>query len=163
MKISKLISVSLFLVALSSVSCRSNKEVSESLSYYHFETTCINASPSGLLTMRAWGSGPDKSQAIEEAKKNAVSDVIFKGVKGAPSGYLSQPIVTEVNARERYAEYFDRFFAKGGEYKKFVKETSGSDGSRTKSKSDGRENFGVTVTVDRSALAAQLKNDGITK
>ena len=57
---------------------------------------------------------------------------------------MSQPIVTEVN-----------------EYKRFVKETSGSDMSRTKSKSDGRENFGVTVTVDRPALVRQLREDNV--
>lgn len=74
---------------------------------------------------------------------------------------MSQPIVTEVNACERYAAYFDRFFADGGEYKRFVKETSGSDMSRTKSKSDGRENFGVTVTVDRPALVRQLREDNV--
>lgn len=144
-------------------SCRGNKNVSESLSYYDFGTSYVNASPSGMVTIRSWGSGPDKSQAIEEAKKNAVADMLFKGFKGAPAGYMTQPIVTEVNARERYAEYFDRFFAKGGEYKKFVKETSGSDDSRTKSKSGGRENFGVTVTIDRPALAKQMREDGIIK
>lgn len=144
------------------VSCRSNKDVTGSLSYYNFGTTAISVLPSGLITMRAWGGGPDKARAIEEAMKNAVSDVIFKGVKGA-SGYAGQAIVTEVNARERYAEYFDLFFADGGEYKKFVTETSSKDKSRTRAKSDGRQNFGVTVTVDRNALKQQLRQDGIIK
>lgn len=144
-------------------SCRGNQNVSESVSYYNFGTSYVNASPSGIVTIRSWGSGPDKSQAIEEAKKNAVYDMIFKGIKGAPKGYMSTALVNEVNARERYAEYFDRFFAKGGEYKKFVKETSGSDNSRVKSKSNGRENFGVTVNVDRPALQKQLREDGIIK
>ncbi|MDE6361204.1 MAG: hypothetical protein K2L39_08290 [Muribaculaceae bacterium] len=140
--------------------CRGQKEVSATWSNYEFGTSYVNASPSGEVTIRSWGSGPDKAGAIEAAMKNAVNDVIFKGIKGG-NGYTSQPIVTEVNARERYAEYFDRFFADGGEYKRFVKETSGSDMSRTKSKSDGRENFGVTVTVDRPALVRQLRDDNV--
>lgn len=140
--------------------CRGHKEVSGTWSNYEFGTSYVNASPSGEVTLRSWGSGPNKSGAIEAAMKNAVNDVIFKGIKGG-KGYMSQPIVTEVNARERYAAYFDRFFADGGEYKKFVKETSGSDMSRTKSKSDGRENFGVTVTVDRPALVRQLREDNV--
>lgn len=44
-----------------------------------------------------------------------------------------------------------------------MKETSGSDNSRVKSKSNGRENFGVTVNVDRPALQKQLREDGIIK
>lgn len=149
-------------VAISISGCRSNLNVKDSVSYYHFDTSLVNASPSGLLTLRAWGSGPDKAAAINEAMKTAVYDVVFKGIAGSNS-YNCSPVVTEVNARERYAEYFDRFFADGGEYKNFVYETSNSDKSRTKSKSAGRENFGVTVNVDRSALQTQLRNDGIIR
>lgn len=140
--------------------CRSNQNVSDHLSYYKFETSSVNVSPSGIITVRAWGNGPDKRAAIETAMKNAVSDVIFKGVKGS-SGYAGQPIVTEVNARERYAEYFDRFFANGGEYTRFVTESSSKDKSRAKAKSNGRENYGVTLDIDRPALARHLSDDGI--
>lgn len=142
------------------VSCRSKQQVSDSYSYYKFETTAVSASPSGMLTVRAWGSGPDIANAIKEAQKNAVSDVIFKGVPGV-GNYMGKPIVNEVNARERYAEYFDRFFADGGEYQKFVKETSSKDGSRTEAKSKGRQNYGVTLDIDRNALRQQLLQDGV--
>ncbi len=154
------LSAACFVILMLVAGCRGQKEVSGAWSNYEFGTSYVNASPSGELTVRSWGSGSDKAAAIEAAMKNAVNDVIFKGIKGG-KGYLCQPIVTEVNARERYADYFDRFFADGGEYKNFVKETSGSDKSRTKSKSDGRENFGVTVTIDRPALLRQLRADNV--
>lgn len=140
--------------------CRGHKEISEAWSNYEFGTSYVNTSPSGDVTVRSWGSGPDKAQAIRAAMKNAVYDAVFKGIKGG-KGYLAQPIVTEVNARERYAEYFDRFFADGGEYRNFVKETSNDDMSRTRSKSQGRENYGVTVTIDRPALLRQLRADNV--
>lgn len=155
-----------FLIALSAIAavaftgCRGSQKVSSSMSYYNFESSHVATSASGAVTMRAWGSGPDKSSALLEAMKNAVSDVIFKGVKGG-SDYNCQPLVTEVNARERYAPYFDRFYANNGEFRKFVHETSNHDLSRIESKSLGRQNFGVTVTVDRPALRAQLIRDGI--
>ena len=31
-------------------------------------------------TLRAWGRGKNRTDAIEQAKKNAVRDVLFKGV-----------------------------------------------------------------------------------
>lgn len=149
-----------FAVLLLLSGCRTQNEVSGAWSTFNFSTSVVNTSPDGSVTVRVWGSGSNKASAIETAKKNALSDLIFKGVKGA-SGYQTQPIVTEVNARERYAEYFDRFFANGGEYLKFVKETSSSDKSRVRSKSDARENYGVTVTIDRPALVLQLRQDNV--
>lgn len=142
--------------------CRSKQAVNSSYSYQRFDTSAVNVSPSGSVTVRAWGSGHDRRSSMQTAMKNAVSDVIFKGLKGA-SGYSGQPIVTEVNARERYADYFDRFFADGGEYEHFVWESSTKDKSRTQAKSAGRENYGLTLEVDRPALVRQLTEDGIIK
>lgn len=142
------------------ISCRSKQTIGNSYSYYDFKSTLISASPSGYITMRSWGSGPNLASAINEAKKNAVSDVLFKGFDTS-NNYMARPVIHEVNARQRYAEYFDRFFADGGEYDKFVVETSSTDGSRTESKSQGRQNYGITVTVDRNALQNQMRADGI--
>lgn len=112
--------------------------------------------------MKTWGKGPSKDKAVAQAMKNAVNDIIFKGV-GNGNEYFNKPLVYEVNARERYAEYFDRFFADGGEYANFVNESSHKDGSRIKSKGASRENYAVVVEVNRSALRNQLLNDGIIK
>ncbi len=140
--------------------CRSKQTVSDTYAMYKFDTSCVSNNGDGTQDLRAWGTGPTIDVAIERAMKNAVNDVIFKGIKGGP-GCEQNPIVFEVNARERYAEYFDRFFANGGEYKKFVTETSNKDGSRIRSKNNSRENYGVIVTVNRSGLQNQLRRDGI--
>lgn len=161
-KSSILLFASALLLAIGLGACRSTQKVQQSYAYYGFDTSLINISSSGMVTVHAWGSGPNKGQALEEAQKNAVADVIFKGFSTSNS-YLAKPILNEVNARERYAAYFDRFFAKGGEYRKFVKEASSSDKSRTEATTDGRKNFGMTLIVDRNALVAQLKADGILK
>lgn len=162
MKIRKLATLGASIIICAMIAgCRSSQKVSSSYSNYQFATSLVSTSPSGQLTLRAWGSGPDKNSAIEEAMKNAVADVIFKGIKGGNGSYSTQPIVTEVNARERHAEYFDQFFATKGEYSNFVNETSNKDKSRTESKSAGRVNYGITVTVDRSALANKLAEDKI--
>lgn len=147
-------------VCMLMVSCREKQKISDSYSYAQFGTTLVNASPSGILTIRSWGSGPNEATAIEEAKKNAVADVIFKGFQTSKS-YMALPVVREVNARERYSDYFNRFFADGGEYKKFVKETSSSDKSRVTATTNARTNYGITVTVDRNKLEQQLMSDGV--
>lgn len=150
------------LLIIIAASCRSNQTVSDSYAYNEFGTTLVNISPSGMVTVRSWGSGPNKSKAIIMAEQNAVTDVIFKGFPTSKS-YMASALVNEVNARERYAQYFDRFLADGGEYKNFVKEASAKDNSRVKSKSNGRENWSVTVVVDRNSLRKRLVDDGILR
>jgi hypothetical protein len=140
--------------------CRSQQETSSTYSTFQLETTSLGITNSGVHTLRAWGKGATKAKAIEQAKKNAVYDIIFKGISGGNSSDY-KAIVTEVNARERYQEYFDRFFADGGEYQNFVTESSNNDNSRVNSKGDSRVCYGVVVDVDRSALRRQLLNDGI--
>lgn len=148
------------IIALTVSSCRGKQTVTPSFSTFKFETSCLGTNADGSQTLRAYGNAADKAKAIEEAKKNAVYDVIFKGTQGG--GTCNQPaLVNEVNARERYAAYFDRFFANGGEYRNFVRESSTKDDSRIESKGTSRVNYGVVVDVDRPGLRRQLVSDGI--
>lgn len=137
-------------------------KVTSAAAYTNFETTCLGIEHDGSQTLRAWGKGTSKGDAIEQAKKNAVYDVLFKGIKG--TGECNQtPLVLEVNARERYAEYFNPFFSDGGEYRKFVKEEKGNKASRLEAKGRSMTNYGIIVTVDREKLRRQLEMDGVLK
>ena len=136
--------------------------VTSSAAYANFETSCLGVEHDGSQKLRAWGKGVTKADAIEQAKKNAVYDVLFKGIKG--TGECNQnPLVLEVNARERYAKYFNPFFSDGGEYKHYVKAESGNSATILESKGSSINNYGVIVTVDREKLRDQLVKDGVLK
>lgn len=126
-----------------------------------FETECLGVEGDGSQTLRAWGFGKNKKDALEQAKKNAVYDVIFKGIRAGMAGCNTRPLINEVNARERHEDYFDKFFTDGGEYKKFVSDADEKRSSKDKSKSKIGVRYGVTVRVLRSDLRAKLKNDGL--
>lgn len=128
-----------------------------------FDTECLGIEGDGSQTVRAWGTGRNRADATEQAKKNAVSDILFKGVRGGSAECNLKPLVTEVNARERYEEYFDRFFMDGGEYTKFVSAADEKLFSKNKQKNKVGAYFGVTVRVLRGELKAQLKADGVIK
>lgn len=141
---------------------KSTTQVSSAAARTRFETTCMGVEQDGSQTLRAWGKGTNKGDAIEQAKKNAVADVLFKGIKG--TGECNQtPLVPEVNARERYAKYFNPFFADGGEYRKFVKEETGGNYSRLEAPGSSTTNYGIIVTVDREGLRQQLEKDGVLR
>ena len=117
-----------------------------------FETECISVEQDGSQTLRVWGKGRNRTDAIEQAKKNAVFEILFNGVLKGNKGYNQRPLVTEVNARERYQDYFDIFFMADKRL-----------GSTKKTKTDTQVRYCVTVRVLIPELRMRLKEDGILK
>ncbi|WP_319591085.1 hypothetical protein [uncultured Draconibacterium sp.] len=129
--------------------------------YYSFESECLGIELDGSQTLKAWGRGKNRKDAVEQAKKNAVRDVIFKGIrKGSPECNL-KPILVEVNAHERHEDYFNAFFADDGPYKDFI---TNDDRAPVEKHLAGNDLVcGVTVRVLRSDLKKQLEGDSILK
>lgn len=148
-------------LAISSTGCRSNREVASHISATSMETVSLGNNGDGSIVVRAWGSGANKGESIEQAKRNALNDILFKGIKkGSNPGEATRPLVPEVNAREKYADYFEPFFSSGGKYTKFAHEDHGNS-DRLKSKGVSREAYGVVLVINRSALRNQLIKDGV--
>ena len=129
-----------------------------------YDIESIKVEQDGSLTVRVWGNGRNKADALELARKNAVYDVIFKGVvKGVAKGYYTRPLVTTVNAREKYQDYFDLFFMDKGEYAKYVSKEDKRVGSNAGYRGKVQVEFCTTVRVLVPQLRARLKADGIIK
>lgn len=159
-------SISFIAVALLSCAiagCGKKATVMQAPAYTNMSTVCLNQNGDGSLTVRAWGRGTNQADAIEQARKNALTTVLFDGFPTGVQGAERLPLVTEVNARERYDYYFTPFFKDGGQYRKYVKENKKSGESRMKGETKSMEGYGVVLDVDRAALKAQLIKDGILK
>ena len=134
---------------------------------YTLETECLGVEMDGSVTLRAWGTGRNRFDAVDQAKKNAVRDVLFKPTRNGSSDCNPHPLVPEVNAEMKYEDYFNRFFSdRRGSYKKFC---SGKD-ERISNKIFRRGmgdskmvTYSVIVRVLRSELKEQLREDGIIK
>lgn len=144
-------------------SCRTTTLISSESAYMSYKTECLGTELDGSQTLRAWGKGKNRADAIEQAQKNAVRDVIFKGINSGSDECNTKPIIFEVNAQEKYEYYFNVFFVDGGEYKKYVSSKDENMTSRMVAKSNTQENWSVVVRVDRSGLRNRLINDGIIK
>lgn len=131
--------------------------------FYSFETECLGTEYDGSLTLRAWGEGNSKKDAVEQAKKQAVRDVIFKGITRGVNDYHMRPLVTEPNGAEKYQDYFNRFFSDEGEYVAFVNMKDEKPNSKQVMENRQVYKFGVTVRVLYSELKKKLQNDGIIK
>lgn len=131
--------------------------------FFSFETEFLGAEYDGSLTLRAWGEGNSKKDAVEQAKKQAVRDVIFKGITRGVSDYHMRPLITESNAVEKYQDYFNRFFSDGGDYLRYVNMKDEKSNSKQVMENHQVYKYGITVRVLSSELKKRLQDDGIIK
>lgn len=138
-----------------------NSSKAQTASFQNGTVECLGVELDGSQTLRSFGKGRNKADAVEQAKKNAVWAVIFEGIRSGIAGCDMRPIVSEANARDKYEEYFNIFFMDNGEYKKYVSSEDEKRRSKDKSKNKYVKNYTVTVRVLRSELKARLRADGI--
>ena len=123
--------------------------------------TCqyLNTELDGSITVRSYGDGKRHKDAREQARKNAVYEIMFKGLQA--NGHTIRPLVTEANAYERHEAYWGTFFADGGTYSQFA--TSEDEKFTAKKRDHGRTQniHGAVVRVKRGELKAKLIADGI--
>ncbi len=129
--------------------------------YARTSIRCMGVELDGSQTLRVQGYGRNRSDAKEQAMKNAVWAVIFDGIKEGVGGCDVRPLVTEVNAKERYEDYFNLFFSDNGEYKKYVtlRDTKRMSGGKSKDKLGYA--YDLTIRVLRPQLKARLKEDNV--
>ena len=104
--------------------------------------------------------GENRRDALAQAQINAVREVIFTGVTVPNNPMLSRPLLYEVNAQEKYADFFNDFFKKNGTYRMFV------DDTKRKGRSDinwnaAQAKVSTTIRVERAELKAYLQAQGI--
>lgn len=131
---------------------------------YDYKPELIGMEYDGSVTMRVWGKGSDRKDAIEQAHKEAVHAVIFDGVTAnGKQTSLTKPLVLEPNAQDKYRSFFNAFFADGGAYSEFATKDDAKKRRGIKQKSKEQIKYGVTVRVLRSDLERYLIDQGILK
>ena len=124
---------------------------------YTIETECLGVEMDGSVTLRAWGTGRNRFDAVDQAKKNAVHGVIFKGFGGISGVPGQHPLTDNPNLEIEQAEFFRNFFANGGKYMKFVNVTNdGSVAAEDRLKVGKEYKIGVVVSVNVAGLRKDL-------
>ncbi len=135
-----------------------------SQSYYDYESKIIASEMDGSYTIRAVSRGRNSVDAYNQAQKQAVRDVIFKGVASDTKQIKAiKPLLMEINAEEKYEAYFNKFFTDGGDFEKYITKKERRLWSTRFTHSDVQATAEVTVCVHRNDLRARLIADGILK
>ena len=124
-------------------------------SYYDVETECLEDKLDGSFVLNAWGKGSSKSEAIDQAKRNVLNDILFNGVN---KGCQMRPLIVEVNAASKYRSYVYAFFDK--EYKDFI---SIEKSPNSLKKSRKQTSYGIKIRVKVEAIRQKLIEDNILK
>ncbi len=156
-------SLILFKFLTTSYNCFGQKNIAGNYTYI---TECLGVELDGSATLKAWGNGRNRVDAVEQAKKNAVRDILFNGISEGKSDCNRAPLLLELNAQRKHEDYFNIFFADGGEYKNFVSlrdERIFDKISRDKKGARESITHGIVVRVLRSELKQKLITEGIIK
>ena len=161
--------VSIFTILTYILSCNPQKKISEN---YSQEIECLGSEMDGSITVKAFGKGKNRKDAIEQAKKNAVNEIIFNGLRSGKNDCGSAPLISLPNARIKYEDYFNTFFTDGGGYSVFATDEDERTGLKfTKGRNDyslrpfKRENVthNIVLRIKKSKLRQKLTNDKIIK
>jgi len=154
--------LSLLVVALcvpASAGLRQN-QANKDTKNFRYEIECAGNAIQGTYLVKVWTYSKKASVAENQCRKNAIHGVIFKGYGGGQGCVSQRPLVSNPGAETQFQEYFDSFFADGGEFQKYASILGGT----TESVKVGREyKVGCTVSVRKDDLRKALEAAGIIK
>lgn len=143
---------------------QAGKKANEDTKEWRYEIEAVKVGTQGTCLIKVWSYSRKPEVATEQAKKNAVHGVIFKGYAGKQGVPGQKALAGDPNVETEKADFFNAFFSDGGKYMKFV--TLSGDGSvaaEDRMKIGSEYKVGVVVSVSVSALRKDLEDAGIIK
>jgi hypothetical protein len=131
---------------------------------WRYEIEYVKTGGNNSVLVKVWGYAKKPAAAIEQAKKDAVHGVIFKGYTATGGGAISQrPLAKDPAIATQYADFFTDFFSDGGQYLRYVSAVDGNTEIRKIKGGDLKYKAGVVVTVSKDLLRSDLETAGIIK
>ncbi|MEG1794176.1 MAG: hypothetical protein RR908_03745 [Rikenellaceae bacterium] len=118
----------------------------------------------GTYLVKAWSYSKRSTVAAEQAMKNAVHGVLYKGLAGKTGVSGKAPLLNSPAEIEAFKQYSDAFFGASGEYRKFAELATDGRVAAEDFMKVGREyKVGLVVSVKVDALRKDLETRGIIK
>ncbi len=145
-------------------SAQARKKAEKDTKEWRYEIEGVQQGVSGTYLIKVWSYSKKRDVALEQAKKNAVHGIVFRGYAGTSRVSGQSPLVSNPNIEEEKADFFEAFFADGGKYMKFVSLTSDGAVAAEDIMKVGKEyKVGVLISVRKEDLRKDLENAGIIK
>ncbi|MES2266896.1 MAG: hypothetical protein V4520_09055 [Bacteroidota bacterium] len=150
-----------FVALLVFSSCAEQKKLNSS---YTYKTECLGVGFDGSQQVLAFSGLRNKQDAIEEAKKVAIREVLFNGLREGKPDCDVKPILNEANVQSNNEAYFNNFFV--SQYKTFalyIEERAGQKAKAQQKVKDVPQSTGYVIKINRPALKEKMIADGILK
>lgn len=128
----------------------------------------VGQAQQGSCIVKVWTYARNIDKAKQQAAKNAVHGIIFKGYAASTNGSripAQRPLVPDAATEAANAEYFSQFFADGGVYMRYV--TLVNNGTPRAGDlikvSKKQYKVGIVVSVQKDLLRKELESQGIIK
>jgi hypothetical protein len=146
------------------VNAQAGKKADKETEEWRYEIECVSTGATGSYLIKVWSYSKKPEVAINQAKKNAVHGVIFKGFTGSGAGCTQKPLAGSPALEQEKATFFKDFFADGGKYMKFVSVSGdGSVNAADRLKIGKEYKIGVVVSVYKDELRKDLEAAGIIR
>lgn len=147
-----------------SISVYPKNKADKDTEQWRYEIEAVSTGATGTYLVKVWSFSKKPALAIEQAKKNAVHGIIFKGFAGKPRVAGQKPLASDPNIEIEQEAFFNNFFAEGGKYMKFVSLSGdGSVAAEDRLKIGNEYKIGVIVSVNVALLRKDLEDAGIIK
>ena len=131
---------------------------------WRYEIEAVNVGSTGTDLIKVWSYSRNPDVAVEQAKKNAIHGIVFRGFAGSGRIQGKKALVTDQSLEKKHQTYFDEFFSDNGRYMKFVSLTGdGMVAAEDRLKVGKEYKIGVIVSVKVSDLRKELETSGIIK
>lgn len=144
---------------------QSKKKADKETAEWRYEIEAVGTGTQGTYQIKVWSYSKNPETAIEQAKKNAVHGIIFKGFPNKDRVPGQKALAQSPNLEQEKEDFFKDFFNTGKKYQKFVTLTNNgaiAAGDRIKI---GKKEYkiGVIVSVNVAGLRKDLEAAGILK
>ncbi len=133
---------------------------------WRYELQCAGVGGEGNYLIKVFTYSKKSNFPYEQAKKNAVHGILFKGVASDRQMKCAEirPMISDLEAEQKHQAYFETFFENGGKYMKFVSNsTNGMLDPKDVMKVGKEYKIGVLVTVSKDLLRKELEAAGIIR
>ncbi len=156
--------LALFAVVPVTAGKRSKRKADEQTQAWRYELEAVQTGVQGTYLIKVWSFSKKPAVAAEQSKKNAVHGVIFKGFAGKQGVTGQKALVTDPTIEQTKEQFFKEFFATGGDYMRYVNNSSdGSIGAGDRFKVGKEYKIGVVLSVNVAQLRKYLESKGVVK
>jgi len=148
---------------------KADEKADKETAQWRYEIEAVGTGTQGTYQIKVWSYSKNPETAIEQAKKNAIHGIIFKGFPDKDRVKGQKALAQSSNLEQKKEDFFKDFFKNGGKYLKFV--TLANNGAIAPgdrilvSKKFGQKEYkiGVVISVNVAALRKDLEASGIIK